>query len=599
MAFDGVVTCAIISELNEKLLNGIIVKVAQPGKDELLFTIKKDRDIHKLVISSNPSMAVTFFVDDNIPSPLTAPNFCMSLRKHIGNGRIKAIFQPSAKVPINESSDGFERVVVFAIEHMDEMGEENIRYLSCELMGRNSNIILIKDDLTILDSIKHISHLKSSVREVLPGRKYFIPETPGKTDAKALTGDIEAFRKIFTEKKEGISIFKKIYLSIVGISPLISSELLMRAGIDPDTPCGDLSREEIDSLFKEFKALMEALSAGNFAPSIIWENTRPSEFSAIRLKSLEGGDNKSVYYESMSLALRSFYEGRESKNRLKAKSEDIRNILKTLTERAYRKSDLLEKQFQDAKKKDKYRLWGELINTYGYSLKGGEKFLSCENYLDDGKPIRIPLDSNLNASENAVKYFDRYQKLKRQEKAAKEQLKVCQDTIYHLESISESLKLALTDADLDNIRKEMAESGYIKTHSSKRKGKREEAPSKPLHFVSSDGIDIYVGRNNFQNEELTFKIASGDDWWFHAKNLPGSHVIAKTGKKELPDATCLEAASLAAFYSKAGGREKENLSKVEVDYVKKRELKKVPGGRPGFVIYHTNYSILIEPKDKI
>ena len=316
-------------------------------------------------------------------------------------------------------------------------------------------------------------------------------------------------------------------------------------------------------------------------------------------------------FGSISEVIRLFYERRDRQNRIRAKSEDIRRVLKTLTERASKKLELLEKQYKDTDKRDQYRIWGELLNTYGYSLNGGEDHLVCSNYYDEGRDIRIPLDRNLSAQENAKKYFERYQKLKRTREAVSRQIGESRQTLWHLDSIASSLQLCEGEADLNELRREMAEAGYIhkgsdKNRSGKVQGNRKnEKKSQPLHFVSSDGIDIYVGRNNYQNEELDFKIADSNDWWFHAKNHPGSHVIAKTGSRELPDRTCLEAAQLAAYYSKAGIASQDNpyspkstdsTEKIEVDYVRKRELKRVPGAAPGYVIYHTNYSIVVEPR---
>ncbi len=596
MAFDGITVAAVVKELNDKLLAGSITKVAQPERDELLLTLKCNRKQLRLLISANASTPMTYIKEDNTLSPVTAPNFCMSLRKHIGGGRITRIFQPSKDIKSGE--EGLERIIVFAIEHLDEMGDMSTRYLVAELMGKYSNIILLKDDLSIIDSIKHVSHMTSSVREVLPGRAYFIPDSAGKSNPRKLYKDENGFTALFSDKTEGMPVYKKLYMSVTGLSPVIAQEILFRAKIDPDIPYGELDKEELHRLFTEFGGIMADVCNESFEPNIIYDGEKISEFCAVRLKSLEGGSMHASYKGSMSEVIRLFYFEKDKSNRIKAKSEDIRSVLKNLTERASKKLDLLEKQYKDTDKRDQYRLWGELLNTYGYELKGKESFIECQNYYDEGKIIRIPLDEDLTAQENAKKYFDRYNKLKRTREAVGTQLKECKNTLYHLESINSSLMLCESEADLNELRREMAEAGYIRNHLNGKRERREEKKSRPLHFVSSDGIDIYVGRNNYQNEELDFKLADANDWWFHAKNLPGSHVIAKTGNAELPDKTCLEAAALAAYYSNAGASAGSN-KKIEVDYVKKKELKRVPGAAPGFVIYHTNYSIMIEPKADI
>ena len=595
MAYDGIAAAAVVKELNDRLLMGSITKVAQPEKDELLLTLKCNRKQLRLSISANPQTPVACIREDNMLSPVSAPNFCMSLRKHIGGGRVVRIFQPSTD--LTDSEGGLERIIVFAIEHLDEMGDLSEKYLVAELMGKYSNIILLNRDFTIIDSIKHISHMTSSVREVLPGRKYFIPDNAGKLNPRKLWRDEEAFKACIMGGAAGLSIYKKIYMSITGLSPTVSGEILFRAGVDPDRSINDITADECRSIFEAFSEIMSDVDSGRFEPNIIYDGDRVSEFSAIRLKSLEGGGLKAVFYDSVSEAIIDFYSGRARTNRIRAKSEDVRGVLKILTERAAKKLDLLEKQYKDTEGREKFRIYGELLNTYGYSLKGGEDSLICENYYKGGELIKIPLDKDLTARENANRYFDKYNKLKRTREAVSVQLKECRDTLYHLGSISDSLELCETEADIDEIRREMAESGYIKSHPGSRK-RREEKKSKPLHFVSSDGIDIYVGRNNFQNEELDFKVADNNDWWFHVKNAPGSHVIAKTGNIELPDNTCLEAAALAAYYS-VPGKTAAKGDKIEVDYVKKKELKRVPKAAPGFVIYHTNYSIMIEPKAEL
>ena len=618
MAYDGIAVAAAVKEFNDRLLMGSITKVAQPEGDELLLTLKCNRQQLRLTISANASNPMVYIKDENALSPVTAPNFCMSLRKHIGGGRIKAIFQPSAAFakPDTESAvqevsayHGLERIIVFVIEHLDEMGDLSEKYLIAELMGKHSNIILTKSDLTIIDSIKHISHMTSSVREVLPGRRYFIPETLDKRDPVELyrLKDKEAFTALISTAPV-LPVYKKIYMSITGFSPSMAFELIFRAGIPEEVPNNELDTEQLDKLYAAFAELMAEVEEGRFEPCIIYEGSRISELSGVRLKHLEGGDITTECHESMSEVIRLFYAKKDKQNRINSKSEDIRHIIKTLTERAVKKLELLEKQYADTDKRDRYRVYGELLNTYGYSLKGGESSCECENYYDEGRLIKIPLDKNLSAQENAKKYFDKYQKLKRTREAVSTQLEECRRLLYHLDSISNSLKLSESEADLNELRREMSESGYIAKHvkaggySGNKKDRKAEAKSRPLHFVSSDGIDLYVGRNNFQNEELDFKIADNNDWWFHAKNIPGSHVIAKTGNIELPDKTCLEAAALAAYYSKAGNDSADsagNIKKVEVDYVKKKELKRVPGAAPGFVIYHTNYSIMIEPSNKI
>ena len=299
-------------------------------------------------------------------------------------------------------------------------------------------------------------------------------------------------------------------------------------------------------------------------------------------------DQKSVSYESISQVLESYYSMKNKITLIRQKSADLRRIVTTAIERTSKKYELQQKQQKDTEKKEKYRIYGELLNTYGYHLEEGARSLEALNYYTN-EMITIPLDEHLSAAENAKKYFDRYTKLKRTEEALNELLEETRSDLEHLESIRTSLDIALDEDDLVEVREELMEYGYLRRKGSS--GKKKKIVSRPFHYRSADGFDIYVGKNNFQNDELSFKIASGNDWWFHAKGQPGSHVIVKSNGEELPDRTFEEAARLAAFYSK--GRQ---APKVEIDYTQKKNLKKPNGAKPGFVIYHTNYSMIAEPK---
>ncbi|MBS6118550.1 MAG: NFACT family protein, partial [Clostridiales bacterium] len=298
---------------------------------------------------------------------------------------------------------------------------------------------------------------------------------------------------------------------------------------------------------------------------------------------------KAVTYESISSTLELYYSSKNIITRIRQKSADLRRIVQTALERSYKKYDLQLKQLKDTEKRDKYKVYGELINTYGYSLPEGSRSLQALNYYTN-EEITIPLDETLTPAQNSKKYFDRYTKLKRTEEALTTQIADTESEIEHLESISNALDIARSESDLSQIKEELTQYGYIKRHYSSKKGAKMQAKSKPFHYISSDGFDIYVGKNNFQNDELTFKFATGNDWWFHAKKMAGSHVVVKTKDGELPDRTFEEAGRLAAYYSK--GR---TAPKVEIDYIQKKHVKKPGGAKPGFVVYYTNYSLMAEP----
>lgn len=573
MAFDGIVIANLTRDLKAKLEGGKINKIAQPEKDELLFTIKNNRETLRLLISASASLPLSYFTENNKPSPLTAPNFCMLLRKHIGSGRILTVTQP-----------GLERIIEFKIEHLDELGDICHKRLIVELMGKHSNIIFCKEDGVILDSIKHVSAQVSSVREVLPGRNYFIPHTTDKEDPLHIA--FSSFQNVIGSTPAPIQ--KALYLKLTGISPIVGTELCHLASIDGDRSANELSESEQLHLHHTLMLMMEDVKEGRFTPNIIYRREEPVEFASLPLTCMDGNEYQAHVFSTISQLLETYYAAKNVITRIRQKSVDLRKIVQTALERNYKKYDLQKKQLKDTEKRDKYKVYGELLNTYGYELQGGEKELKCLNYYTN-EEIKIPLDPQLTANENSQKFFDKYNKLKRTYEALTELTEETAREIQHLESISAALDIALKEDDLLPIKEELIEYGYIRRRTGNKKPK---ITSRPFHYLSSDGFHIYVGKNNYQNEELTFKLASGNDWWFHAKGIPGSHVIVKAEGQELPDRVFEEAGALAAYYSK--GR---NNDKVEIDYIQRKHVKKTAGGAPGFVIYHTNYSLLAEPKN--
>ena len=566
MAFDGIVVSNIVNELNNTINGGRIYKIAEPENDELLLTIKTPLGQFRLIISANASLPLIYLTDDNKPSPITAPNFCMFLRKHINNGRIISITQP-----------GLERIVDIEIEHLDEMGDLCRKHLIAEFMGKHSNIILCDDNNIILDSIKHVSAQMSSVREVLPQRPYFIPQVADKLNPLNTNAD-EFSSHVFSKP---MHLFKALYTTYTGISPVIAEEICFEASIEGSKPANCLSEIEETHIYTIFNLFMDNVKNKNFFANIIFENNVPVEFSALKLSMYEN----CTEYNSISSVIKDYYSKKEIATRIHQKSSDLRHIINNALERSYKKLDIQEKQMKDTEKKDKYRIYGELINTYGYDIPPKAKSFDAFNYYTN-ETITIPLDETLTPIQNANKYFARYNKLKRTYEAGSRLIVEISEEIQYLESIINALDIATTENDLSELKLELSQTGYIKHFTKNNKTKTN---SKPLHFISSDGFDMYVGKNNIQNDELTFKFASGNDWWFHAKQMPGSHVIVKTMGKKIPDRTFEEAASLAAHFSK--GKDQE---KVEIDYVLKKEVKKPSGSKPGFVVYYTNYSMMAD-----
>ena len=573
MAFDGIVISNLSYELNTNLVGGRISKISMPEENELIFTVKNNAKTYRLLISASASLPLVYLTDVNKPAPKVAPAFLMLLRKYIGTAKITDIFQM-----------GLERILCFKLEHLNELGDLSHKCMYVEIMGKHSNIIFTDENNKIIDSIKRISANMSSLREVLPGREYFLPDELKKKDL--LNTELEEFTEILKSKEYALS--KSIYMNFAGISPLIAEEIVLRASLSSQAPSTSLSELEYTHLFHTIKNLLDDIKAHNFSPNIVYRKEEALEFSSVELFSYNGEEYNKYSYDSVSKMLYDFYSSREAFVLNRQKSSDLRRIVNTALERASKKYDLQEKQLQDADKKDIYRVYGDLLNTYGYSLKGGESSFTTENFYDN-KEITIPLDKNKSAKENAKKYYDKYAKLSRTTKALSEEIVNTKNDIEHLLSIQTALDVSSDDESLSQIRQELVDFGYIKKHSS---GKQKKSTSHPYHYISTDGYDIYVGKNNYQNEELTFKVATGNDWWFHAKGIPGSHVILKSNNEEdLPDRAYEEAAALAAFYSKAKDSEK-----VEVDYIQKKNIKKVAGAAPGFVIYHSNWSMVATPK---
>ncbi|MGN0157358.1 MAG: NFACT family protein [Lachnospiraceae bacterium] len=566
MAFDGITIAAIRKELGDTLTDGRIYKITQPEADELLLTVKNNGSQYRLVISANASLPLIYLTQDNKVSPVTAPSFCMLLRKHILNGRIISITQPD-----------FERILVFEIEHLNELGDLCRKKLIVELMGKYSNIIFVSEDDVILDSIKHVSAAVSSVREVLPGKPYFVPRTQEKSNP--LTTDFEHFSTILSQNHTNCC--KALLSSFTGVSSMIANEICYRAGLD-DEMADSLTSIEVKHLFDAYCSVFDDVQKGVFSPAVFYENDVPVEYACVPITSYTKEQTKQS--PSACALIKDYYAQKEKYSRSRQKSADLRKIVTTILERDVKKYDLQCRQLKDTEKMDDYRIYGELLQTYGYSIAPGAKSAVLDNYYTNEK-ITVPLDPQKSALDNSKRYFEKYGKCKRTKEALNDLIVHVKEEIDHLESILNALDIAEKEEDLNQIKEELIESGYICRKGSKVK---QRFVSKPFHYRSKDGFDIYVGKNNYQNEELTFKFASGNDWWFHAKGIPGSHVILKTNGLEVPDSAFEEAGRLAAHYSKGRGQEK-----VEIDYTPKKNVKKTPGGKPGFVIYHTNYSLLI------
>lgn len=571
MAFDGITVAALTASFQEKIVNGRIAKIALPQKDELLLTIKTEhRETLRLCVSANASLPLALLTNENRPAPMQAPNFCMLLRKYIGGGRIVSVDQPS-----------LERIISLTIEHRNELGDLCARRLIIELMGKHSNIILCDANDVIIDAIKHVPAFVSSIREVLPGRPYFIANTMEKLCP--LTATMQDFANCM---QKPIPVAKALYTSFTGISPAAAQELCFCAGVDADMSCMGLDSSDVSSLFAQFCKLTDLVCKKTFSCRIYMRDMMPVDFGALPLTVLEADPTVTVrHMEDISSTLEQFYRQKAISVRIREHSSNLQHIVSTALTRNRKKYDLQMSQLDDTKNRDLYKQYGELLHTYGYSLTPGSPHLDVVNYYT-GEPVSIPLDPTKDFKENAARYFDKYNKKKRTFEALSILSRQTKEEIDYLSSVKNALDMAENERDLAQIQEELVQTGIIRKRSH---GKKKTEKSEPLHYVTDDQFHIYVGKNNLQNEWITFSLADGNDWWFHVKDAPGSHVVVRSDADELPDHVFEDAARLAAYYSAMRGADK-----VEVDYVQKKHIRKPKGTPPGFVVYYTNYSMIID-----
>lgn len=577
MAFDGITVSAIKAEIEDKILGGRIDKVYQPEKDEIILGIRSMGQAYKLLLTSNASTPKFHFTQTNPSNPMTPPLFCMVMRKHLQSGKIIKIEQPD-----------FDRILNIYVESLNELGDYSVKKLVLEIMGRHSNIILTDENNTILDCIKHIGHDTSSVREVLPGREYTLPPSQGKINTLEL--DDNNFKEVLGNNPS-FEIQSVIYKNYTGISPIAASEICYRANVNGSTPVEALTDIQKEVIFNEFAKLVEDIKANRFYPeSITNEKGKTIDFSPIEMSQFNVFEIKK--YTSISELIESFYANRDFTYRIGQKTQDLRKLITQNIERCIRKKDIQMQTLRSIKNRDELRLKGELLTANIYSIKKGMTTVELPNYYSENQElVAIELDSNKTPSENAQKYYKAYNKAKRTFEALKDQIKSNDEELAYLESVLTSVNNCTDEQDVKEIRRELREEGYVKkVKNQKDKSKKH---SVPLHFISQDGFDIYVGKNNIQNDELTLKFARPRDIWMHTKNIPGSHVIIVANGQTIPDTTLNEGAMLSAFYSKA-----KNSSKVPVDYTEKKNVKKPNGSKPGFVIYETNKTAYITTSEE-
>lgn len=587
MPFDGSVINSIIYELNQKLQNGRVDKIYQPEKDELIISIRGFKENYKLLLSASANYPRLHLTKESKANPQVAPAFCMLLRKHLIGGRIVSIVQPD-----------FERVVEITIECQDEMGYSTTKVLTSEIMGRHSNIIFIdKESNKVIDSIKRVSFEISSLREVLPGRQYAYPPSVGEGEPpklNPLTATFEHLIKSIEHQSESLKIDKFLMKAFNGISPVAAKEICTYGSIEFDSDITRISDEQRRALYKGLDTFLYRLKQQAYKPNIVFEGGKLKDFYCIELKMFDHLQKE--YLDSISETVERFYLEKDNKDRIKQKYGDIHKIITNRLDRCYKKLEILNNELTQAYEAEKYKLYGDLIMSNLYQITKDQSKISLLNYFSENQEnLEINMDTQLTPVGNAQRYYKKYNKSKSAMVSIEHQIQENNQEIQYLEAQADNLEKCTEELEINEIRQELAEQGYTKK---KKDGKgksknKAAAPSKPMHFISSSGLEIFVGKNNVQNDYLTIKFAAPNDTWLHTKDIPGSHVIVKTGGKELDDATLVEAANLAAFYSKA-----KNSTKVPVDYTIRKNVRKPNGAKPGMVIYDSNRTVYINPNEE-
>ncbi len=575
MSLDGIFLNSIQNDLYNKLIGGRVDKIYQPDKNEVVLTIRNHGENYKLLITSASSSPRIHTTDIARKNPEQPPMFCMLLRKHLSGARVTDVSQ------IN-----FDRILEITFECKDELDTTVHKSIITEIMGKHSNIIFINaENRTIIDSIKRVAENVSSVRQVYPGLKYVIPPQQDKLNP------LEATKELFLDKinsaNGGILIYNFFYGSFIGLSPFISKEICHLAGLNEGTCLGELTAEHKEKAWIALNFIMDKVRAKEFSFNIYTdENLEQIGFYCLDIDYLQPFSKKQYAYPG--LLLDDYYSGADNKNKINQRVASLIKSMNTKIDRDRKKVEKQRNELLNAEDREKYKIYGELIIANLHKAPENHK-LTVANYYDpEQREITIPLDPKLNLSQNSQKFFKRYNKLKKAEEELQKLIEISLNEIRYLENILYSIEACEDIDDLEDIYNELISEGMMKKKSKVKKTK--EYKPEFTTFISSGGHEILVGKNNLQNDVLTFKTGKKDDYWFHAKNIPGSHVLIRTEGDELKDEEYVEAARIAAYYSK--GR---NAGSVEIDYTKKANLKKPPNSKPGFVIYDTNYSMLVEP----
>lgn len=562
MAYDGIVMRSIVEELQE-FIGGKINKIYQPAPLDLEILLYHKGKNKRLLISASPNHPRMHFVEKGRKNPLEAPSFVMFLRRHIQNGTISDIQQIK-----------MDRIVEMKVESYDELGYPVEKSLMIEIMGKHSNIILVDDENKILDSIKRVTEGMSRVRQILPGLEYFILD-----DEKVDLLTENTLPSEIILDLDPYKTFRLFFRNYTGFSPLISKEIVYQAGVDLDSSLDELSSDEIKKLDEAFLKFRQQIKEKEFNPTILLEHNQYSDFHVL---DIEYSGQEKIEYESISILLEQYYRKKSIEDRISQKVQSLQKTIEVKLNRDRRKLEAMKEDLKNAKDREYLKLFGDLLSVNAYKIKKRMQEIEVEDIMNDNEIRIIPLDPKLNPWENVESYYHRYRRLKSTEKNLLIQIPKLKEEIKYLEQLNLMTQKVTEDEEIEEIRQEMIEAKLLRP---RKKQKRKKKVSKPYQYESRNGVPIFVGKNNRQNDELTMKKANSEDYFFHAKDIPGSHVILRN--EQITEEDIQDAAFLAAYYSSAGTGEQQ----VDVDYTQKKNVFKGRGAKPGMV-YYENFETL-------
>ena len=566
MAFDAYFLTAVLEEVREKCIGARIDKIHQPSRDTLILHLHSREFRTKLLFAANPTAPRLHLTTASPENPAEPPMFCMLLRKHLMGAKLSEVSQPP-----------MERCAAFTFDCTDEMGFPVQKKLVAELMGRTCNLYLLSPEGRIIDCLRRIGLDESAKRAALPGLNYLEPEAVTKDDLMGF----ENYVNFLTSPGADV-LADRLMDSFGGLSPLVCREAALFAAGDTDARIDAL---DVDSTAEKLKLFFaEHLNHPHPYYYALPDGT-PKQFAFCPIRQY----GNCVEAESFGALLDMYYTVRDRKDSMRQKSQAVRKTVQNLCTRLTKKLAIQEKELEATYDRERLRQLGDIVTANIHKIVKGQTIIQCEDFYDeDMKVIDIPISPILSPQQNAAKFYKDYARMKNAEKELTRQLELGETELHYLKSVLEELNRAQTDAELEEIKRELQDGGYLRAESGKKKVK--QAKLQPMRFESTDGYPIYVGRNNRQNDELTFKLARKDDIWCHASKVHGSHVIISCGGTTPPDDTITQAAQLAAYYSETTGGQN-----IPVDVTPVKQVKKIPNGKPGMVIYHTYKTVIANP----